>query len=139
MQQLNIQQKRFEHQNSLPGSQINKSKSMHPLTARISVDRGLTQEKRKDSVETTDKHQMKSSKAKTHLRKDEFSSPAANYFTPRQPSPTRIFSDEIMQAVITDDSAFWNIEPDAFASKTSPPVQTHNRKNTASSTSQRFL
>jgi hypothetical protein len=48
--------------------------------------------------------------------------PVSSYFTRRDPTPVREFSDQLMIGETPDDSAFWHIEPDAFLSPSDQPV-----------------
>jgi hypothetical protein len=42
--------------------------------------------------------------------------PVSSYFTPRDPTPIREFSDQLTIGETPDDSAFWHLEPNAFLS-----------------------
>jgi hypothetical protein len=122
---LDARRRRLEKQNSCPESPSRQIKNSHLLTAqsrktRLINEQGMLEHKPREHKQPGNALKG-ASRGPPRFKNDERYGPASNYFTPRDSTPVREFSDRLMIEEIPDDSAFWNIEPDAFVATEDPP------------------
>ena len=115
--QIDERRRRLEKQNSCPESPIRRPK----VSQQGLQSSSMRQMERRQSG--TDLKGSRTSHGGPHISKDNRYGPVSSYFTPRDPTPIREFSDQLMIGENPDDSAFWHIEPDAFTSPSDPSYQ----------------